>query len=173
MAVNGSPKTRNKGLPDEQKGVIMYDTPNGVQEMLIVSELGIYRLIFRSNRPEAEAFQDWVYSVIKSLRQSSGFEAFQVFRMLDKEHQREAMGKLRQTLSQPVRVDFIKANTIANKAVSGAFGYQKMVKKNQMTPEMLAQRQPILDDTVELMTVSEKFGLGLSVSEAVYAKYIQ
>lgn len=91
--------------------------------------------------------------------------------MLDKEHQKEAMAKLKAGLNQPVRVDFIKANTIANKATSTLYGYPKMLKKNQMAPNMLVQRQQILDDTVNLMATNESFGLGLSVSRVVYDKY--
>ena len=70
-----------------------------------------------------------------------------------------------------MRVDFIKANTIANKAVSNKHGYSKMLKKGTMSPQMLVDREPILEDTVELISVNEKFGLGISVSKAVYQKY--
>lgn len=38
---------------------------------------------------------------------------------------------------------------------------------------MLAERQPILDDTVSLMGVNDSFGLGLSVSGIVYGKYAE
>ena len=137
----------------------------------IVSELGIYEMVFASRRPEAKLFRQWVYKLIRELRETSGLEAFQVFRMLDKEHQKEAMRQLRDGLFHPVRVDFIKANTIANKAISTKHGYPKMVKKDQMTPEMLLERQPILKDTVTLMEANDSFGLGLSVSESVYQKY--
>lgn len=82
------------------------------------------------------------------------------------------MRKLRDSLRKPVRVDFIKANTIANKAVSLKYGYPKMIKKADMSPAMLADREGLLDDTVELMSVNEKHNLGLSVSKEIY-KYIQ
>ena len=36
---------------------------------------------------------------------------------------------------------------------------------------MLIDRQPILDDTVELMAVNDKYHLGLSVSESIYKKH--
>lgn len=62
----------------------------------------------------------------------------------------------------------MKANTIANKAVSTKYGHPKMVKKADMTPEMLVDRQELLDSTVELMGIKEKFHLNLSVSEEVY-----
>jgi hypothetical protein len=36
---------------------------------------------------------------------------------------------------------------------------------------MLQDRAAVLSDTVELMALNHRFGLGLSVSEAVYRKY--
>lgn len=88
--------------------------------------------------------------------------------MLDKEHQKEMMSKLNQGLRSPNKVDFIKANTIANKAVSKKYGYPKMVKKAEMTPNMLTDREELLEDTVELMMIKDKFGLDVSISKAVY-----
>ena len=160
-------------LDEDQKDVRIVDTPGGKQEMAIISEIGIYAVIMRARRKEAVQFQKWVYNVIRTLRQSSGLEGFQIFRMLDKEHQRAAMERLRQSLRKPARVDFIKANTIANKAVSTRYGYPKMLKKGEMSPEMLVDREPILDDTVELMGVVDRFGLPVKVSEAIYQKYAQ
>ena len=158
-------------LPEHMKGTLKGSTPGGEQEMIIVSEKGIYRLIMRSNKAEAEVFQEWVYDILKALREATGLEGFQVFRMMDKDHQKEAMDKLRNGLASPVKVDYIKANTIANKVVSNIYGYPKMVKKNDMPPEWLPDRQRILDETVELMTANEKFALGLKVSETIYSKY--
>ena len=120
------------------------------QQTTIVNEYGIYDAVFESRKKEAKEFKRWVYEMLKSLRQASGLEGFQIFRMLDKEHQREMMAKLNQSLAHPVRVDFIKANTIANKTVSSMYGYPKMVKKDAMTPEMLVVRQGALNDVVEL-----------------------
>lgn len=159
-------------LDSRDKGVLKVDTLGGSQKSAIVSELGIYDAVFGSHKPEAKEFKRWVAGMLKTLREASGLEGFQVFRMLDKEHQKEAMRRLRDSLGKPVRVDFIKANTIANKAVSSAHGYPRMLKKDQMTPDMLARRQPILDDTVTLMAAKDSFGLDLSVSGEVYRKYL-
>ena len=146
------------------------ETAGGQQEMLIVGEYGIYEVIFRSNKPEAKDFRKWVYKMLSELRKASGYEGFEIFRMLDKEHQKEMMKKLQEGLKSPERVDFIKANTIANKAVSLKHGYPKMIKKATMTPEMLKDREPILADTVELMAVKDKYGLDVSVSDTIYKK---
>lgn len=135
---------------------------------LLVNEIGIYKTIFKSRKPEAEAFQDWVFSVIKYLREQTGLEGFEVFRMMDKEHQKQAMTRLHNGLSEPIDVDYIKANTIANKAVSNKYGYPKMVKKEDMTPQMMKDREPIVDETVDLMVTKERYGLDFSVSDAIY-----
>ena len=140
----------------------------GNPNMTVISEFGIYDLVFNSHMPEAKSFKRWVYAVIKSLRQASGLEGFEVFRMLDKEHQKEAMRRLQDSLRQPQKVDYIKANTIADKAVSSRYGHPKMVKKGDMSPEMLAEREAILDDTVQLMALNDKYGMGISVSQTIY-----
>lgn len=142
----------------------------GNDRVNILSEFGIYDMAFASRKAEAREFKRWAFDIIKTLRQASGLEGFQIFRMLDKRHQVEAMERLNEGLRKPVRVDFIKANTIANKAVSNKHGYPRMVKKEAMTPEMLVDRQSLLDDTVELMALNDKFGLGLSISDQIYAR---
>lgn len=145
------------------------DSLGRTQDVNIINEKNIYRMAFKSRKKEAEAFQDWIFDIIKELRQSTGLEGFQVFRMLDKEHQKSAMQNLKKSLRKPVRVDFIKANVIANKAVSNKHGFPKMIKKAEMTPDMLVERQEILDSTVELMGIKDRYGLKLSVSEEIYA----
>ncbi|NYB73411.1 phage repressor protein [Sedimentibacter hydroxybenzoicus DSM 7310] len=141
------------------------------QEANIINEKAIYRLSFKSKKKEAEAFQDWIFDVIKKLRQSAGLEGFEVFKMLDKEQQRAMMKKLDSSLVKASKVDYIKANTIANKVVSNLYGYTRMIKKAEMQPDMLVKRQSILDETVNLMAMNSIFNLGISVSDKIYEKY--
>jgi hypothetical protein len=112
-----------------------------------------------------------VYGVIKELRKSLGLGGHEAFRLMDKERQKDAMRKLSESLRDPAKVDYIKANIIADKAVSSMRGHPKLVKKTDMDEEMLREREPVLADTVELMALNEKFHLELSVSEAIYRKY--
>lgn len=158
-------------LPKEVLSKHTLLTAGGPQEMLIVSEYGIYETVFESRKQEAKDFKRWVFEMLKELRQSTGLEGFQVFRMLDKEHQKEAMERLKEAFGNPGKPDYIKANTIANKAVSTLFGYPKMIKKDQMTPEMLVRRQEVLDDTVSLMSTVDKFGLDIKVSDTIYERH--
>lgn len=172
-ALDLNPKFIKQRLGDEVvSNNHVADSLGRQQEMLIVNEFGIYETIFSSRKKEAKTFKLWVFETIKQLRQSTGLEGFQVFRMFDKEHQKQAMNRLVDGLQNATKKDLIKANTIANKAVSDLYGYPKMVSKNEMTENMLRDREPILDETVELIKVKEKYGLNFSVSEAIYNQNI-
>ncbi|SHF34181.1 Prophage antirepressor [Seinonella peptonophila] len=138
----------------------------------IISEFGIYEAILNSRREEAIEFKKWVKQLLKTLRQQSGLKGFAVFRMMDKEHQKNAMDQISQIRNAKPK-HYMKANSIANKVVSDNYGFEKMIKKDEMTPEMLRDRQPVLDDTVDLMKVEENLGLDVSVKEAVREKWIK
>ncbi|WP_338708444.1 BRO-N domain-containing protein [Paenibacillus amylolyticus] len=71
-------------LPKEVLSKHPLPTTGGIQEMLIVNEYGIYETVFESRKKEAKDFKRWVKQLIRELRQSTGLEGFQVFRMLDK-----------------------------------------------------------------------------------------
>lgn len=162
------PSNMIRQVDPSEKGVHKVSTLGGEQEMSVITELGIYDCIFGSHRPEAKSFKQWVYSVIKELRKSSGYDGFEVFCMLDKEHQKKAMEQLKNSLVSPTKIDYIKANTIADKAVSNRHGHPKMVKKTNMTPEMLREREKVLEDVVNLMDLKERYHMDLSVSQTIY-----
>ena len=44
------------------------DAMGGVQRLTFITEQGMYRLVFRSNLPEAEEFTDWTCEVLISIR---------------------------------------------------------------------------------------------------------
>ncbi|MDH9161328.1 Bro-N domain-containing protein [Staphylococcus succinus] len=161
----------NRMIDEDDKGVHIVSTLGGEQKTTILSEFGIYEAILNSRRDEAKEFKKWVKQILKELRHASGLESYEVFRMLDKEHQKKAMQVLRGALESDKPINFIKANTIANKAVSTAFGYAKMIGKDDMTPAMLEVRQVILDDVVKLTEAKSNFNLDIKVSKSIYDKY--
>lgn len=163
-------KQMTKRIPEKYIWTVNLQVQGQGRKSLVLTEFGIYKAIFGSHKKDAEEFQEWVFSVIKQLREQSGLQGFEIFRMLDKEHQKQAMYDLQHGLKNPVQINFVKANTVANKAVSNKFGYPKMLKKGEMTPEMLVEREPILNDTVELMAAKDKYNLDVSVSKAIYEK---
>jgi prophage antirepressor-like protein len=71
------------------------------QEFVCVNEAGLNLLIMRSRKKEAVAFQYWLASeVLPALRKSAGLSASEAFRMLDKEHQKDAMRRLNASLHE-------------------------------------------------------------------------
>lgn len=63
-----------------EKGVYSIYTPTqgGEQQLLFVNEQNLYKVIMRSDKPQAEPFQDWVCGeVLPSIRKSGGYIAAQ------------------------------------------------------------------------------------------------
>ena len=131
---------------------------------ILLKEIGIYQAVFGSHKPEAENFKDWVFKTIQQLRKQAGLKEYEAFKMLDTRIQKQAM----QRLDANNEVDYIKANTITNKAVANKYGLPKMISKEQMTQEMKRDRPTILNDVVDLMNVKRRFGLDISVSKTIY-----
>lgn len=81
------------------------------------------------------------------------------------------MDNLKNGIEVISKKDYCKAQAISNKAVSNVFGFPKMIKKQDMTQEMLKLRQQVLNDTVEFMVFVDKYNLPLSVKKHIYDKY--
>lgn len=63
-----SARVLQKLKADEKDKIFVY-IRGEQQEMTIISEKGLYRLIFQSNKSETEGFQDWVFGkVLPSIR---------------------------------------------------------------------------------------------------------
>lgn len=81
LAILGLNRSSAALLDDDEKGVHTVDTPGGPQQVVIVSEPGLYSLILRSRKPEAKAFKRWItHEVLPSLRTSGGYSVKQISR---------------------------------------------------------------------------------------------
>lgn len=77
-------KNHNDALSDldeDERGVAITDPPRagslggGTQESIIVSEPGVYRLVFRSRKPEAERFKRWLaHEVLPQIRRTGKYD---------------------------------------------------------------------------------------------------
>lgn len=67
----------SKAIGDHCKGVTKrypLQTAGGVQEMRVIGESDLYRLIAHSNLPAAEAFESWIYEeVLPTIRRTGGY----------------------------------------------------------------------------------------------------
>jgi len=58
-------------LDDDEKDIISNDTLGGKQEMVIISESGLYSLVLSSRKPDAKEFKRWItHDVIPSIRKT-------------------------------------------------------------------------------------------------------
>lgn len=65
-----------RNLHDDEKDTHIVSTLGGNQELTIISESGLYNAIFRSRRPEAQAFRRWVTgTVLPEIRRTGRFSA--------------------------------------------------------------------------------------------------
>lgn len=69
----------------DQRGVVLTDTPTHnqygaevIQKLVYINEKNLYKVIMRSDKPQAEPFQDWVCGeVLPSIRKTGGYTAQQ------------------------------------------------------------------------------------------------
>jgi len=61
-------------MPEAWKGVRSNRTPGGEQQLLTVTEPGLYELIFRSDKPAAQRFRVWMFEeVLPSIRRTGSY----------------------------------------------------------------------------------------------------
>lgn len=69
-----NPRDALSKLEDDEKGVAFTDTLGGQQEMNVISESGMFALIFKSRKPEARRFRKWVTgTVLPELRRTGRY----------------------------------------------------------------------------------------------------
>jgi prophage antirepressor-like protein len=154
-------------------------TPNGYHKketVTMVNEQGLYELIFASRKKEAVKFRSWVTGeVLPKLREAAGLEQYKVLTFAQSVENHHLNGDALQEAFHPVdKTPYAKAHAITNKAVSNILGLPKSIKKDEIKeryPEMIPIRDEILTDTVNLMTLVERFDLNVSVSAKIYEKW--
>jgi prophage antirepressor-like protein len=64
-----------KNIPEKWKSIEPIQTSSGIQDMLIINEPGLYKLVMRSNHTNSQEFQEWVYEeVLPSLRKTGEYK---------------------------------------------------------------------------------------------------
>ena len=62
-------------LDDDEKGIAGIDTPGGKQDLVIVSQSGMYALVLTSRKSEAKAFRKWITSeVLPAINKTGKYE---------------------------------------------------------------------------------------------------
>lgn len=67
-----------RGLDEDEKGVALTDTLGGAQNLVTISESGLYTLLVRSRRKEAKPFRRWVtHEVVPTIRRTGSYSVEQ------------------------------------------------------------------------------------------------
>jgi len=77
-----------KNFNNKQKGVSLTDTPGGKQEVIFLTEQGLYKVLMRSRKKIAEDFQDWVCEVIEEIRKRGKYDLEEQLRLKKLETQK-------------------------------------------------------------------------------------
>lgn len=62
-----------ENMPENWKGVLKLQTPGGEQDACFINEAGLYHLTFRSNKPKAKEFANWVCETVLPEIRRTGF----------------------------------------------------------------------------------------------------
>ena len=61
-------------LDDDERGLHTMEGNGGERDMILISEAGVYRLVFKSRKPVAERFKRWLaHDVIPSIRKTGQY----------------------------------------------------------------------------------------------------
>jgi prophage antirepressor-like protein len=142
-----NPSKATTNLGEDEKGITIADTPGGRQPMITITESGLYTLIFKSRKPEAQAFRKWVTSeVLPALRTTGTYtvapqqatlpqnylEALKA--LVTTTEQAESL-KLTVAAQQPA-VEFVERYVQA----SGLFGIRETAKLLNLGPQEFVKR---------------------------------
>jgi prophage antirepressor-like protein len=77
-----NPSRATQNIPEEWKGVQPIHTPGGTQEMLVISEQGLYFFLGRSDKPKALPYQKWIAGeVVPSIRKTGQYGGYSLPRI--------------------------------------------------------------------------------------------
>ena len=129
----------SKKVEEEDKGVAKIETPSGIQEMTVITESGLYALIFGSKLESAKRFKHWVTSeVLPSIRKHGVYAvdelianpemAIKAFTALKEEREKN---KLLQADNDRMKPKEIFADAVATSNTSILIGdLAKLIKQN-------------------------------------------
>ena len=73
LGINNSKMVATR-LDEDEKGVSLTDSLGGAQKTTIINEPGLYKVILRSDKPEAKNFMNWItHEVLPSIRKHGAY----------------------------------------------------------------------------------------------------
>lgn len=106
----------SKNVPYEFKGITKMETPGGKQNITIISEPGLYKLVFKSHAENAERFTNWIArEVLPAIRRHGAYmtdeKAFDVI------HNKNGLADLLQQAADQLKQKDIQIEEMKPKAL--------------------------------------------------------
>jgi prophage antirepressor-like protein len=138
-------------IPEDWKGIKPINTPGGIQDMIVITEQGLYFFLNRSDKPGALPLQRWIAGeVLPSIRKTGQYGMAKVPQSLsealrfaaDLEDQRQALACKVQEQESAIRVLEPKAKGLDRIAqeTEGALCMTDAAKVLQIGPKWLMER---------------------------------
>lgn len=67
-------RTTIQHFNDTEKVLLEHNTLGGIQQTTFLTEKGLYKILFKSRKPIAEQFQNWICEIIKEIRLNGKYE---------------------------------------------------------------------------------------------------
>lgn len=68
------PSQSTRYLDDDEKGMCLVNTPSGKQNMVTITEAGLYSLVLKSRSENAKTFKRWItHEVLPAIRKTGGY----------------------------------------------------------------------------------------------------
>ncbi|MDR0618292.1 MAG: hypothetical protein LBG17_00140 [Bacteroidales bacterium] len=116
------------------------------QEMLIVNEPGLYRLIFKSRKPEAEKFKTWVFEVILPVLRKTGKYAPEIIENDCPYTQPDVMSPVNEQLySQEATEWVLSIMSDVCYAMNNACHIENSVLRTNMATNLMAIRDKLIE----------------------------
>jgi prophage antirepressor-like protein len=105
-----------RDFDDTEKVVLTTHTLGGNQDVTFLTEKGLYKVLFRSRKPIAQRFQDWVCEVIKEIRLNGTYELQQeiVQKQKELEQTKNEMSAIETTKNKEMEEKLIKQKELDN-----------------------------------------------------------
>lgn len=143
----------------------------GKDKYFIMTKDGFTFLVMGYTGKKASKFKEEyikAFNKMEELLYDKNTDRYKEIKEEEKTIQKKEMDKLKSGIKEITPFMYMKANTIADKAVSIKFGYKKMIKKSKMTSDMLLERSRVMSYITSLM-ISQSLGIQIkSISNVIY-----
>lgn len=161
----------------DTKGAVLTNTPTkgGEQQSYFINEPNLYRVIFRSDKPEAKNFQDWVFEdVLPTIRKTGKYninESNYVMDQTNTKHQKQNSKEINTKnyeqggTEQTIKYNFMNCLLTTGKTPQQVkqFGKEQGLKSNQRSSakEVLRNLEPEKACAMSLTDEFTKRGMDL------------